>query len=150
MMNSVRDVRYSPADLLRSLRLCVSALSLLLTFGIAAQAQRPLGMGSDLRLNGIVDPAPGADTLGTIKIRAGDMVRRFGVQRAQTAQVEGMSLFNRSELHPEQLLLRAPEDQLDAFRTAPPGAVVQMLGRYQGDDYLLATITVVPSGTSTP
>lgn len=109
----------------------------------AAQAQRPLGMGSDLRLNGIVDPAPDANTLGTIKIRAGDMVRKFGVLRAQTAQVEGMSLFNRSELHPEQLLLRAPKDQLEVFRTAPPGAVVQMLGRYQGDDYLLATITVV-------
>jgi hypothetical protein len=131
--------------LLRSPRLCVSALSLVLLSAAAAQAQRPLGLGSDLRLNGIVDPAPGAATLGTIKIRAGDMVRKFGVLRAQTAQVEGMSLFNRSELHPEQLLLRASKDQLDVFRTAPPGAVVQMLGRYQGDDYLLATITVAPT-----
>jgi hypothetical protein len=128
----------------------VLVLVLVALMGGAAQAQRPLGMGSDLRLNGIVDPAPSAGTLGTIKIRAGDMVRKFGVLRAQTAQVEGMSLFNRSELHPEQLLLRASKDQLDVFRTAPPGAVVQMLGRYQGDDYLLATITVVPPPASTP
>jgi hypothetical protein len=131
-------------------RLLLATTALLVLIAGVASAQRPFGFGSDLRLNGIVDPPPGADTLGTIKIRAGDMVRKFGVLRAQTPQVEGMSLFNRSELHPEQLLLRAPKDQLEVFRTAPPGAVVQMLGRYQQDDYLLATITVVPPGTPTP
>jgi len=115
----------------------------LLLFAGAAEAQRsPFGLGASLRLNGIVDPLPNADTLGTIRIRAGNMVRRFGVLRAQTPQVEGMSLFNRSELHPEQLLLRGDTQQLDVFRTAPPGTVVEMLGRYQQDDYLLASISL--------
>jgi len=51
-----------------------------------------------------------------------------------------MSLFNRSELHPEQLLLRGDKHQLKTFQTAPPGSTLQMLGRYQRDDYLLASI----------
>ena len=107
----------------------------------------PFGLGQDLRLEGIVDPPEGADTLGTIKIRAGSVVRRFGVVRAQTARVEGMSLFNRSELHPEQLLLRGAKDQMATFQNAPAGSTLRMLGRYQGDDYLLAEIT---SGGATP
>jgi hypothetical protein len=107
----------------------------------AAHAQRNVfGLGADLRLNGIVDPPADANTLGTIKIRAGKTVRKFGVLRAQTPQAEGMSLFNRSELHPEQLLLRGDKQQLHVFQTAPPGSTLQMLGRYQRDDYLLASI----------
>ncbi len=105
------------------------------------------GLGQDLRLEGIVEPAEGAHTLGTIKIRAGRGVRTFGVVRAQTARVDGMSLFNRSELHPEQLLLRGTKDQLSTFTHAPAGTTLRMLGRYQGDNYLLAEIK---AGDATP
>lgn len=121
---------------------------LLVALSAPAPAQpAPFGLGSDLRLEGIVEPADGAATLGTIRIRAGSVVRRFGVVRAQTPNVEGMSLFNRSELHPEQLLLMGAKDQLATFQTAAPGTTLRMLGRYQGDDYLLAEIT---AGGATP
>ncbi|MFN8640930.1 MAG: hypothetical protein U0802_04435 [Candidatus Binatia bacterium] len=129
-----------------ALRVCAPLL--LMALLSPAQAQPPpSGLGSDLRLEGIVEPAAGADTLGTIRIRAGAVVRRFGVVRAQTARVEGMSLFNRSELHPEQLLLMGTKDQLATFQGAAPGSTLRMLGRYQGDDYLLAEIT---AGSATP
>lgn len=119
-----------------------------LASAVAAQPA-PFGLGQDLRLDGIVEPGEQAkaQTLGTIKIRAGSTVRKFGVIRAQTARVEGMSLFERSELHPEQLLLRATENLLDVFRNAPAGSRLRMLGRYQGDDYILAEVTPV---TDTP
>ena len=122
------------------------ALLLLLTAPVLAQPA-PFGLGADLRLEGIVEPADGANTLGTIKIRAGDVVRNFGVVRAQTPRAEGMSLFNRTELHPEQLMLMGTKDQLATFQTAAPGTTLRMLGRYQGDDYLLAQIT---AGDATP
>lgn len=121
----------------------LAATALLAAASVSTGQPVPFGLGQDLRLQGIVDPATGGERLGTIKIRAGTVVRRFGVIRAQTARVEGMSLFNRSEQHPEQLLLRGSAEQLDQFRGAPPGSTVSMLGRYQGDDYLLAEITVV-------
>lgn len=120
-------------------RLLVCALLLALVAPAGAQPP-PFGLGSDLRLEGIVEPAAGADTLGTITIRAGDAVRRFGVVRAQTSRTEGMSLFNRTELHPVQLMLMGTKDQLATFQTAAPGTTLRMLGRYQGDDYLLAEI----------
>lgn len=124
------------------------ATAMLCLLATAAAAQpRPFGVGQQLRLNGIVDPPEGANTLGTIKIRAGDTVRRFGVVRAQTPQVEGMSLFNRSELHPEQLLLRGNSDQMATFQNAPAGSTLRMLGQYMGDDYLLAEIDVGAAGT---
>ena len=123
-------------------------IALLLVLAAVARAQpAPFGLGQDLRLQGIVEPAEGAKTLGTIKIRAGDVVRRFGVVRAQTPRAEGMSLFNRSDLHPEQLLLRGSRDQMATFQNAPAGTTLRMLGRYQGDDYLLAEIT---AGDPTP
>jgi hypothetical protein len=129
-------------------RCLAAAIALLLLLAAAAGAQKgPFGLGQDLRLEGIVEPAEGANTLGTIRIRAGKTVRRFGVVRAQTPQVEGMSLFNRSELHPEQLLLRGNETQMATFQNAPAGTTLRMLGRYQGDDYLLAEIT---AGDPTP
>jgi hypothetical protein len=110
-----------------------------------AAAQRQFGLGEDLRLEGIVDPSKTDEekTLGTIKIRAGNVVRKFGVIVAQTAHTEGMSLFNRSELHPEQLLLYANASLLDVFRNAPAGSRLRMLGRYQNDDYILAEVTPV-------
>lgn len=116
-----------------------------------AAAQRPFGLGADLRLEGIVDPskADAANTLGTIKIRAGSMVRRFGVIVAQTARSEGMSLFNRSELHPEQLLLYGNASLLDVFRRAAAGSRLRMLGRYQNDNYILAEVAPVDA-SSTP
>ena len=127
----------------------LGVLFVALVFANGSEAQpAPFGLGQDLRLEGIVEPPDGADTLGTIKIRAGSVVRRFGVVRAQTARVEGMSLFNRSELHPEQLLLRAAKDQMATFQNAPAGSTLRMLGRYQGDDYLLAEITA--GGTPAP
>jgi hypothetical protein len=125
------------------------ALCLALAAPSAAQPA-PFGVGSDLRLEGIVEPPDGANTLGTIRIRAGSVVRRFGVVRAQTAQAEGMSLFNRSELHPEQLRLMGTADQLATFRNAAPGAALRMLGRYQGDDYLLAEITATAATPPRP
>lgn len=120
---------------------------LLIAAGAAAQPGS-FGLGQDLRLEGIVEPPDGADTLGTIKIRAGSTVRRFGVLRAQTSRTEGMSLFNRSELHPEQLLLRGTADQMATFRNAAPGTRLRMLGRYQGDDLLLAEIAAVEAAPS--
>ena len=115
-----------------------------------AAAQRGFGLGEDLRLEGILEPseAEKAQVLGTIKIRAGNMVRKFGVIRAQTAHTEGMSLFNRSELHPEQLLLYANPSMLDTFRTAPAGTRLMMLGRYQNDDYILAQIGPIDSSAT--
>ena len=94
-----------------------------LCVGASASAAQlvPFGLGQDLLLQGIVEPSEGADTLGTIKIRAERVVRRFGVVRAQTARVEGMSLFNHSAQHPEQLLLRGTAGQLEQFGSAPAG-----------------------------
>ena len=126
--------------------ICLVLAVLLAPHAVHAQPGS-FGLGQDLRLEGIVEPAEGASTLGTIKIRAGRVVRKFGVVRAQTARVEGMSLFNRSSLHPEQLMLRGTKDQLSTFQNAPAGTTLRMLGRYQGDDYLLAEIT---SGDATP
>ena len=121
----------------------IVAVVLLSSLAAAAHARGPFGTGQDLRLNGIVEPAEGANTLGVIKIRAGNVVRRFGVIFAQTPRAQGMSLFNRSSLHPEQLLLRGTNDQMSLFQNAPAGTTLRMLGRYQGDTYLLAEITTV-------
>ena len=122
--------------------IAITALLAALCTAPAAAQRGGFGLGEDLRLQGIVDPseAEKAQVLGTIKIRAGNLVRKFGVIRAQTAHTEGMSLFNRSELHPEQLLLYANPSMLDTFRTAPAGSRLMMLGRYQNDDYILAQI----------
>jgi hypothetical protein len=54
-----------------------------------------------------------------------------------------MSL-NRSELHPEQLM---PGDEGPARAFRARRRTLRMLGRYQGDDYLLAEIT---AGDATP
>ena len=117
---------------------CLAAAPALAQFG-------SFGLGQDLRLEGIVEPSKAAEqqTLGAIRIRAGTVVRKFGVSRAQTARSNGMSLFKRSSLHPEQLLLRANDSMLDVFRNAAAGARLRMLGRYQGDDYILAEIAPV-------
>ncbi len=132
--------------------LIVAGLLVTLCAASASAQKGPFGLGEDLRLEGIVDPGPAAkeQALGTIKIRAGTVVRKFGVIRAQTARTEGMSLFNRSSLHPEQLLLRANDTLLDGFRNAPAGSRLRMLGRYQGDDYILAEITPVDSSATPP
>jgi hypothetical protein len=118
---------------------------------LPAAAQRgQFGLGQDLRLEGIVAPDTAQEglALGTIKIRAGKVVRKFGVIHAQTAHTEGMSLFNRSDLNPEQLLLYGNAQLLDVFRTAPAGTRLRMLGRYQKYDYILAEVTPVdPSVT---
>ena len=126
------------------LRSTIGALLFTCLAATSAAAQG-FGLGQDLRLEGIVDPSAAAKNkaLGTIRIRAGTVVRKFGVLHAQTARTEGMSLFNRSDLHPEQLLLRADDKLLDVFRSAPAGTRLRMLGRYQGDDYILAEITPV-------
>ena len=130
--------------------LAIAAVTLLLAALPAGAQPGPFGLGQDLRLEGIVEPPDGADTLGTIRIRAGSTVRRFGVLRAQTSRVEGMSLFNRSELHPEQLLLRGAKDQMATFTGAAPGTRLRMLGRYSGDDLLLASIEVVAATPAAP
>ena len=117
-----------------------------------AAAQRgAFGLGQDLRLEGVVDPsaATKAQALGTIKIRAGKTVRKFAVFRAQTARSEGMSLFNRSSLHPEQLLLRGDKATLGAFHSAAANTRLNMLGRYVGDDYIVSSITAA-AGSATP
>jgi hypothetical protein len=134
------------------MRTLVAAFALSLLCATPALAQRgSFGLGQDLRLEGVVEPGPTAkhQSLGSIRIRAGSTVRKFAVMRAQTARAEGMSLFNRSSLHPEQLLLRANASMLDVFRKAPAGTRLSMLGRYVGDDYILASITPVDS-TATP
>jgi hypothetical protein len=116
-----------------------------------AAAQRgAFGLGQDLRLEGVVDPsaATKAQALGTIKIRAGKTVRKFAVFRAQTARAEGMSLFNRSSLHPEQLLLRGNTATIGTFHKAAAGTRLDMLGRYTGDDYIVASITAVAAAAT--
>jgi hypothetical protein len=133
-----------------TMRLLLAFACTCLLAGTVAAQPRPYGIGQQLRLEGVVDPPDGAKTLGTIKIRAGNVVRRFGVVRAQTPQVEGMSLFNRSELHPEQLLLRGNSSQMAAFQNAPAGSTLRMLGQYMGDDYLLAEINGGSAGTPSP
>jgi hypothetical protein len=137
----------------------IAAFVMLLTLcSVPAAAQRgAFGLGQDLRLEGVVDPsaATKGQALGTIKIRAGKTVRKFAVFRAQTARTEGMSLFNRSSLHPEQLLLRGDKAALGTFHTAAAGTRLNMLGRYVGDDYIISSITAVaasatPSATGPP
>jgi hypothetical protein len=133
------------------MRKLIAAGVLLALSAASASAQKgPFGLGQDLRLDGIVEPnaAAKAQALGTIKIRAGNVVREFAVRRAQTARTEGMSLFNRSELHPEQLLLRADNAMLDVFRNAPAGTRLNMLGRYMQDDYVLSSITPAEASTT--
>jgi hypothetical protein len=132
-------------------RVAIAVGVLMTVWCTEASAQKgPFGLGQDLRLDGIVDPSDAAKqtSLGTIKIRAGKTVRKFAVIRAQTAQTEGMSLFNRSSLHPEQLLLRADKSMLEVFRKAPAGTRLQMLGRYMQDDYILASITPVDASAT--
>ena len=130
----------------------VVIVGLLVVLGAAPVAAQPgsFGLGQDLRLEGIVGPSAAAkqQALGSIKIRAGKTVRKFAVIRAQTSRTEGMSLFNRSDLHPEQLLLYGAALMLNVFRTSPAGTRLRMLGRYQGDNLVLAEITVVdPNAT---
>jgi hypothetical protein len=118
----------------------------------AAAQKGAFGLGEDLRLEGVVDPsaAAKAQALGTIRIRAGKAVRKFAVVHAQTSRSEGMSLFNRSSLHPEQLLLRGSAAMLDTFRTAPAGTRLRMLGRYTGDDYILAEVAAADVSATPP
>ncbi|MGH7787252.1 MAG: hypothetical protein ACRERC_10330 [Candidatus Binatia bacterium] len=116
--------------------------------GVASAQPGPFGTGQDLRLEGIVEPPAGAATLGDIRIRGGGVVRRFGVIHAQTSRTEGMSLFRRSSLNPFQLLLRANSQMTATFTEAAPGTRLRMLGRYVGDDFILAEITVVPPPTA--
>jgi hypothetical protein len=118
----------------------------------AAAQKGAFGLGEDLRLEGVIDPSATvkAQALGSIKIRAGKVVRKFAVFRAQTSRTEGMSLFNRSSLHPEQLLLRGSGAMLDTFRTAAAGTRLRMLGRYSGDDYILAEMTPVDVSATPP
>jgi hypothetical protein len=133
------------------MRTLVAAFALNLLCATPVLAQRgPFGLGQDLRLEGVVDPGPTAkhQALGTIRIRAGSTVRKFAVTRAQTSRTEGMSLFNRSSLHPEQLLLRANASMLGVFRNAPAGTQLNMLGRYVGDDFILASITPVDASAT--
>ena len=131
------------------MRVVITAAALVVLGAAAAHARGPFGLGQDLRLEGIVDPSEAAkqQALGTIRIRAGRVVRKFAVIRAQTAQAQGMSLFNRSSLHPEQLLLRANHALLGVFRDAPAGTRLSMLGRYVQDDFILASITPVEPPT---
>jgi hypothetical protein len=129
-----------------------AAVLLLVVSAAPAWAQKgSFGMGQDLRLEGVIDPSKAVkeQALGTIKIRAGRTVRKFAVFTAQTARTEGMSLFNRSSLHPEQLLLRGDKPLLAAFTSAHAGTRLRMLGRYMGDDYILAEVTPV-GGAATP
>jgi hypothetical protein len=133
------------------MRAIATAVLILVLSTIPAAAQRGgFGLGQDLRLEGIVEPNKAQEelALGTIKIRAGNVVRKFGVIRAQTAHTEGMSLFNRSDLNPEQLLLYGNAQLLDVFRNAPPGTRLRMLGRYQKYDYVLAEVTPVDSSVT--
>ena len=130
--------------------MAIGTLLIALSATSVAAQKGPFGLGQDLRLEGIVEPnaAAKAQALGTIKIRAGKHVRTFAVIHAQTARSEGMSLFNRSSLHPEQLLLRGSAAMLHSFRNAPAGTQLRMLGRYTGDNYILAELTAV--GTPAP
>lgn len=130
----------------------IGMLFVALSAATAAAQPGAFGLGQDLRLEGVVDPgAPArAQALGTIKIRAGKTVRKFGVIVAQTARTEGMSLFNRSSLHPEQLLLRGSAALLGTFRKAPAGTRLRMLGRYTGDDYIVAELTVIDASATPP
>ena len=79
-------------------------------------------------------PAAGAN-LGVIVAHDGLPYRR-------------LSLFNRSERIPAAPLY-GNASLLDAFRNAPAGSRLRMLGRYQNDDYLLAEVTPVDA-SSTP
>jgi len=133
------------------MRSMVIGMVLVMLGATSAAAQRgAFGLGQDLRLEGVVDPgtAAAAQALGTIKIRAGKTVRKFAVIRAQTSRSEGMSLFNRSSLHPEQLLLRGSAALLQSFRSAPPGTRLRMLGRYSGDDLILAEVSAMDSSAT--
>jgi hypothetical protein len=131
------------------MRITAFATLVLALAAAPAPAQRgPFGMGQDLRLEGIVEPANDAKVLGRIKVVAGDQTRKLGVIRAQTPRAEGMALFRRSSLNPFQLLLRGDAAQLATFASAPAGTRLRMLGRYTGDDFILAEITVVPPPTA--
>jgi hypothetical protein len=135
------------------MREMVVGMLLVTLFAASAAAQQgPFGLGQDLRLDGIVDPGATdkAQALGMIKIRAGKTVRKFCVILAQTPRAEGMSLFNRSSLHPEQLLLRGSSALLDTFRKAPAGTRLRMLGRYSGDDYIVAELAAVGAAATPP
>lgn len=130
------------------MRTAILTILLLAAAGAASAQGGPFGLGQDLRLDGIVEPPAGADTLGDIRIRAGTTVRTFGVINAQTARAQGMSLFNRSAINPTQLLLRANNQMIATFNGAPPGTRLRMMGRYVGDDFILSEVTIVPPPTA--
>jgi hypothetical protein len=136
------------ADGCRSPVLCEYALggallaALLLAAPAAAQ-RRYLGMGHDLRLEGIVEPVAGAEILGEIRILAGDTVRRFGVTSAISAGEEGMAIFRNQKLRPVTFKLVAKADVLQIFRAAAPGTRLRMIGLLQPDSFLIASIEVL-------
>jgi hypothetical protein len=105
--------------------------------------RRYLGMGHSLRLEGIVESGEGADVLGEIHIRAGDMLRSFGVTAAIAPGEEGMAIFRNQALRRETFKLVAKEDMLQNFNHAAPGTKLRMIGVLQPDSFLLASIEVL-------
>jgi hypothetical protein len=89
------------------------------------------GLGIDLRVEGIVDPAPDATGFGTLSVRAGDRLRSIGVVAAQTSDEEGMSIFRGVVLYPENLRLIGSPALLRPFYDAPPGTRVRILGLFK-------------------
>src|SRR5262249_24662399 len=89
--------------------------------------------GIDLRLEGIVEPAPDAPILGTLSVRAGDRLRWLGVGAAQTSEDEGMSIFRGVVQYPENLRLVATAPVLRPFYEAAPGTRVRILGVFKPD-----------------
>jgi hypothetical protein len=106
------------------------------------------GLGVDLRLEGIVEPAPDVVVFGTLRVRAGDRLRTLGVVAAQTSAEEGMSIFRGVALYPENLRLIGSEAVLRPFYEAPPGTRVRILGVFKPDLrwLLVGEIRVVGSG----
>jgi hypothetical protein len=116
--------------------------------GTALAQQFNIGLGDDLRLEGILDPAPDAPRLGMLVIRAADSQRTLAVAAAQTSFEEGMVIFQPVAQYAWNVQLVGDESVLRAFRTAAPRSHVRILGLFQpaARRFLVSEIEVRANG----
>jgi hypothetical protein len=130
-------------------RMAILLCVVLTLTGTALAQQFNIGLGDDLRLEGIVDPGPETPRLGTLVIRAADSQRTLAVAAAQTSFEEGMVIFQPVAQYAWNVQLVGAESILRGFRAAAPGSHVRILGLFQpaARRLLVSEIEVGANGT---
>ena len=130
-------------------RMAILLFAALALTGTALAQQFNIGLGDDLRLEGIVDPAPDAPRLGTLVIRVAGGQRTLAVAAAQTSFEEGMAIFQPVAQYAWNVQLVGAESTLRGFHAAAPGSHVRILGLFQpaARRLLVSEIEVRANGT---